>query len=177
MDALLEPALCHAYGLSSLLVSKALLDLLKPTLSAVELEYVEVDGPEIVRQHYFHDVYTEQGGCPEGRAAGQEAKRLEQASKEKLDAAGVSPERQLLLADLLFGADAAFSSSFPPWKIENIVYHLSSRFRQGKSGRLKELAQVLKAPSEISYFVSLVHEQAAKLVAAKERERKEQAAK
>lgn len=160
----LAPVLIRSYALNMLFVSRALLELLKPKLSSVELEYVEVDGPEIVHQHWLHDVYTEPGGCSEGRAARREAKRLEEIAKKKLTDAGVSPERQQLLEDLVFAADARYHHEYPPKKIEHIRYHMSRTFKGGNISRFKEVAGLLDAPGEIREFLNLLHKQASLLV-------------
>lgn len=161
----IESVLVSAYALNFLFVAKTLLELLRPKLSLEELKYIDYHGPDIVRQHYLHDVYTIPGGCEEGRAARRKAFALEEIAKEKLTDAGVSEERQKLLWELVFCVNTDYFSEFPPRVLENIRYHMEATFQNGKLTRLKDLATLLDAPGEIQNFLILLHKQAGELVA------------
>ncbi len=159
----LETILTRAYALNFTLVARILIELLKPKLSLEELKYIDEYGPKIVREYYLHDVYTRPGGCDEGRAARRKAEALEKLSKEKLTDAGVSEERQKLLGDLVFSANADYLTEFPPKEIADTLYHMQTTFQKGKLTRLNEIAVLLNAPAEIQIFLTLLREQANKL--------------
>lgn len=163
-----ERVLISGYALSRVLVCRELINLLKPKLTTAERNYIEVDGPEIVHQRFLHSIYTEPGSCGEGRAAAKEASRLKGEAKRKLDEAGVSPERQLLLQELLFAADVSFHNHFPLMEVKHIEFNMLDEYKSGSTARLRELAQLIDAPREIQEFVDLLHKEAAALAASRE---------
>lgn len=97
-------------------------------LNYAEKQYVEVDGPQIVKQHYFHDVRSEHGGCREAREAIHEAYRLEKCAEEKLTTANVSVAKQKFLERLLFASNYDYVKSFPPRKIKDLQYHFKKNW-------------------------------------------------
>ena len=155
MNANFEKIVIRAYALNYILVSKALLELLKPKLSKAELEYVERDGPQIYAEYYLLTFYSETGGCPEGRAAAQAAKRLEGQAEQKLTRAGISKERQKLLSNLVYATSKNVSDRHPR-DIEDVERHVIGFFNKGILSRYKELAETLDAPKEICEFLSLL---------------------
>lgn len=161
--------LTRAYALNLFFIARALIKLLTPKLSIVELEYVEKTGPAILDQELLHDLCTTNCTSPQGKDARREAARLEALAKQKLDKARVSNERQLLLKDLLIAANADFINHFPPRKEEQIHYHMSEGANSDTFRRFKDVADLLGAPEEICSFLDLLEQQATLLIQERKR--------
>lgn len=163
----LEPVLALAYALNFTLITRILLKLLKPKLSEKEREYVDKDGPEIVKQHFLHDFYNS-GPCmtPEGKTAGRRAEILEEAAKDKLTDVGVSKERQQLLYDLVLYSNADYLIEFGHHlnKVGSVLCHIRETFREGLLTRLLEIAALLNTPKEIMDFLTILCQQAGQFV-------------
>lgn len=163
MEKELESVLIRAYQLNLFFIAKALVELLKPTLSGFELMYLEEYGPQIAHQHFLHAYYSEPGGCTEGREAHRAAVILERLAKERFDRANVPEERRMLLSELLFVTEAGGIDHFPPREERDIFYHMNQCSRDGRFRRFKEAADLLDAPAEIRKFLALLEEEASRL--------------
>ena len=136
-------------------VSRTLLDYLRPTLACAEIEYLEVDGPNILGLHVSADCLLSFGGCTEGREFRRQANSASIAAAEKLTSAGIDKEKQLLLEDLLFRSSSPSMYNRTVGDLEEIKGSLVRFLDSGMIARYRKYAALFKMSEGVELFLTL----------------------
>ena len=154
LDEATYALLLQSFAYGQAFAVKELVAMLLPTLSPVEREYVEKDGPEIESLYQYYTAVSEVASCCEGRQALRQAKTLERSAHAKLAAAGIDEERQELLKELVLASLLAWSWHHPPRKAEDILHWLREGVGPEKIEKFLKLAESLEArPMLVSAFL------------------------
>lgn len=122
-------------------IAEELLGLLRPQLSGTETMFVDTWGPQMYYLLARHAEQAYMGGCSEAREAGKQGRALKMGVDQDMNTAGIPPDRQALLHDLV--GLAATRRILPPRRVSDLEYYLR-QFRSQVEVQC-ELAKTLRA--------------------------------